>query len=75
MGQILRSFRTASGELTPDAAPRDKDLVMYLRLPSAIAYRLDRQVKRLACTRNVFARMAVIQFLEKQEAIEQESKN
>jgi hypothetical protein len=75
MGQILRSFKTASGELTPDASPRDKDLVMYLRLPSAIAYRLDRQVKRLSCTRNVFARMAVIQFIEKQESIENENKS
>lgn len=64
----LRDFKTtiAGDELIEEG----KDLISYVRLPYAIAVRVQRQAKRLSCSRNVFARMAIIKLVEEEESKE-----
>ena len=56
--------------LTTDE-PTGKDYTFYVRIPEAIAFRLDRQIKRLSCSRSMFTRMAMIKLLEEEESKEQ----
>jgi hypothetical protein len=65
----LRSFKGKDALVDVDLIIPDseKDLVMYLRLSPAIAFRLNRQCTRLGCAKNIFARMAVIKMIEEEE--------
>jgi len=71
MGIPLRTFKTNGVNIMPDNMPTGKDLILYLRLPEAIAYRLNRQALRLSCPKSSLARMAIIKLIEEEEYKEQ----
>jgi hypothetical protein len=50
--------------------PKSKHKVMFVRMPSPIAERFEHQKLRLSCSMNSLARMAIIKFLEEEEANE-----
>jgi hypothetical protein len=47
-----------------------KDKFMWIRLPYSLNIRFIRQCKRLHCGASVLARMAVVKFVEEEEARE-----
>jgi hypothetical protein len=50
--------------------PKTKDKMIFIRIPTPVAERLEHQRLRLSCPMNTLARMAIIRFLEIEEADE-----
>ena len=73
MKKIL--IRKGSGTLPPppvieeeEIEITEKDKFMWLRLPDALNVRFIKQCKRLHCGASTLARMAVVRFIEEEEA-------
>lgn len=47
--------------------------MIFVRLPPALRERFSHQEKRFACSANMLARMAIIEFLEKAEQTERDA--
>ncbi len=54
---------------------KTKDKMIFIRIPTPIAERLEHQRLRLSCPMNTLARMAIIRFLEMEEADERKRYN
>jgi hypothetical protein len=50
-----------------------KDHMLFIRLPKPISDRFRHQSERLSCTMGVLGRMAIIKFLEEEEANENQN--
>ena len=50
--------------------PPTKHKIMFVRMPTPIAERFEHQKNRLSCSMNTLARMAIVKFLEEEEAAE-----
>lgn len=49
---------------------KGKNHMFYISLPGPVSERLRRQAQRLSCSISIIGRMAVIKFLEEEEARE-----
>lgn len=54
--------------------PKATHKVIFVRMPIAIAERLEYQKQRLSCNMNMLVRMAIVRFLEEAEAEERKFK-
>ena len=55
---------------TPTIPEKVKDRMLWVRLPDALNQRFIRQCQRLSCGDGTLARMAIIRFVEEEEAKE-----
>jgi metal-responsive CopG/Arc/MetJ family transcriptional regulator len=68
-------IRRKGGGTTESVAASAKYHVMFIRLPIPIFERLTRQSERLSCNRNILIRMAIVKYLEEEEAKEKQVNN
>ena len=53
-----------------ETVEKGKNHMFYISLPGPLSERLRRQSKRLSCSISIIGRMAVVKFLEEEEARE-----
>ncbi len=69
--KIEQKAKSKKVEFVKKEKPTDK--MIFVRLPPAIRERLDYQAKRLCTSMNMMVRMALIKFLEEEEAKERQT--
>lgn len=62
--------RTTVNTKLIEKEPKSKHKIMFVRMPTPIAERFEHQRLRLSCSMNTLARMAIVKFLEEEEANE-----